>query len=247
MPSKIKTKNSNPYLNFTYKKKRVRVILDNVLIFRFIRNLHGRFWGLAGINFMIVGFTICFLIRPDLFRISTPISDFGNDVRTAPYFAGSVFFAAYGLWRWRNYLSRTWKRTMPITGLISVTIIGLYLVALMPISWEPWPYRIHIIGLTLAGVSMLATVVLDGLLTKAKANRHVVKWRLIRFISVVLIVLGGWLTLGSTKILEWYQVSLLGECLMLAGYALWIGLKTYEGEGNRTILARTLKRIVLID
>src|SRR5687767_7465523 len=120
-------------VSFTYKKRHIQVLLDKVLIFRFVKNLHGRFWGVAGIIVMVAGFTICFLIRPDLIDISTALSDFGTDIRTAPYFAGSVFFAAYGLWRWRNYLYRNWKRSMPVTGLVTLTILGLYLVALMPV------------------------------------------------------------------------------------------------------------------
>lgn len=234
-------------LSFTFRRRRFRVLLDKVLIFRLVRNLHGRFWGLAGVNVMIIGFSVCFAIEPELLDISTEFSEFGNDVRTAPYFSGSVFFAAYGLWRWRNYVSRTWRRSMPITGLITLTILGLYLVALMPVSWKPWPNRIHMFGLALAGLSMLATVVLDELLTKPRLGSRTKLWRLVRWTSFAAIVSGGWFTLASSEILGWYDVSLLGEVLMLGGYALWIMMKTYLGEGNRTILARNLRKIVLID
>lgn len=196
---------------------------------------------------MLMGFTICFLIRPDLILISTAFSDFGTDIRTAPYFSGSVFFAAYGLWRWRNYLYRTWKRTMPVTGLITLTIFGLYLVALMPVGWRPIPYYIHMFGVILAGAAILATVVIDGLLTKSRQSKHAPWWRLVRFVSFTLIISGGLLTLGSADPFNWYNVSLLGESLLLAGYFLWIALKTYEGEGNTTVLARILKKVVFID
>jgi hypothetical protein len=232
-------------VSFTYQKHHIQVLLDKVLIFRFIKNLHGRFWGLGGISVMLAGFTICFIIRPDLVHISTPFSDFGNDIRTAPYFSGSVFFAAYGLWRWRNYLYRTWRRTLPVTGLITMTIIGLYLVALMPVSWRPVPYYIHMTGVIMAGLGMLATVVIDGLLTKSRRNdaNH---WRVVRLLSFVLIIAGSAMTLASADPFNWYEISLLGESLMLGGYFLWIALKTYEGEGNTTVLARIIKKLVLI-
>jgi len=234
-------------INFIFRKHRIHVIIDKVLFFRVIRRLHGRFWGLAGICLMIIGFTICFLIRPDLLRISTALSDFGNDTRTASFFAVSVFLGAFGLWRWRNYLAHTWKRTIPVTGLITITVLGLYMTALMPISWKPWPYRIHVIALAVAGISMVATVVLDGLLSKTRRSSNADAWRLLRFSSICLIVIGGWLTLGSSDLLGLYQVSLIGEAMMLAGYGLWIGVKTYQGEGNRSALSKLLKNIVLID
>jgi hypothetical protein len=242
-----KNKKQNRYLHITIRERRFRVLLDKVLIFRFIRGLHGRFWGVVGLSVMIFGFGVCFAIRPDMLRVSTAFSDFGNDVRTAPYFAGSVFVGAYGLWRWRNYLGRTLRRAMPIYGLITLTILGLYLVALMPISWQPWPRRIHIFGVSLAGLSMLATVVVDGLFSKTRRSHSVKRWRLIRFSSFLLIVGGGWLTLGSIRELGWYDVALLGESLMLAGYALWVSFKTYQGEGSDTVLAKLWQRIVTID
>lgn len=234
-------------LNLTVNRRRVRILLDKFLFLQFLRNLHGRFWGIAGICIMIIGFAICFMIRPDMLQASSAISDFGNDVRTAPYFSGSVFFAAYGMWRWQKYLSRTWKRAMPVTGLVTLTVIGLYLIALMPVSWSGWPYHIHMFGVLLAGCSMLATVVFDGLLTKIRPQKGDTSWRILRVIAITLIITGGWITFGSTKITGWYNISLIGESLLLAGYLLWIVQKTYLGEGNRTILAKIAKRIVLID
>ena len=158
--------------NFNFRKHRFQVLLDDVLIFRFFRHLHGRFWCLAGILVLLLGIVVCFAIRPDLLHYSTAISDFGLDVRTAPYFAGSVFFAAYGLWRWRNYLSRTLKRTRPILALITFTIIGLYMVALFPVSWYPWPYRIHFAGVIITGISIAATVIFDILLSKTRKKQN---------------------------------------------------------------------------
>lgn len=237
----------NKYWNFTYKKRHIHVLLDKILIFRFFRLLRDRFWGLETIIVLVGGFGVCFLIRPDLLKISTAFSDFGTDVRTAPYFAGSVFFAAYGLWRWRNYLSRTLKRPRPILGLVSLTIIGFYLVALMPISWEGWPHSLHLFGATLTGVSIVATVLADSLLVRTRKTLHAFRWRVVRGFSFLLTVSGGWLTYGSVDIVGWYRVSLLGEAMVLLGYAFWIITKTFSGEGSRTVLSRTLRKIVLVD
>jgi hypothetical protein len=245
MPTK-KQKAPVRSVSFTYKQRHIQVLLDKVLIFRLIKNLHGRFWGLAGILGMLAGFTVCMLIRRDMIHPSTAFSDFGSDIRTAPYFAGSVFFGAYGMWRWRNYLYRTWKRSMPVTGLITLTVLGLYLVALMPVSWWPIPHYIHIFGVGLAGISMTATVVVDGLLTKSR-GWFAPYWRFVRLLSFLLIVVGGVITAGSTDMLGWYNLALVGESLLISGYLLWIVLKTYEGEGNRTVLARILKKLIFID
>ncbi|HEY5668268.1 MAG TPA: hypothetical protein VIR03_03840 [Candidatus Saccharimonadales bacterium] len=239
-------KSSVRSLTFTFKQRRIEVLLDKVLIFRFIRNLHGRFWGLAGILVMIIGFTVCFLIRQDMIHPSTAFSDFGSDTRTAPYFAGSVFFGAYGMWRWRNYLARTWKRSMLVQGLITLTVLGLYLVALMPVSWRPIPHTIHMFGVSLAGISMLTAVVVDSLLTKPHDGR-VRLWRFTRFVSFVSIIVGGVMMAGSTEWLHWFNLSLVGESLVLWGYLVWIVFKTYAGEGNTTVLARILKKFVFID
>lgn len=237
-------KRRKKYVSLHYKRQTIRVLLDKVLIFRFFQKLHGRFWGITAISLMSLGFSVCFLIRPDLRDISTAFSDFGNDVRTAPYFAGSVFLGAYGLWRWRNYLARTWKRTMPVTGLVTLTIIGLYIVALVPLSWNS---RLHMGGMILTGLTMLATVVFDGLLSRPKRGASRLQKRLIRPVSFLTIVVGGWLTFGSAELIGWYNVALLGESLMLLGYLLWVSYKTYEGEGNRSELAKSLRKIILIN
>lgn len=235
------------YWKFVYKKRRFRVLLDKVMFLRFLRNIHGRFWGLTAILGLFIGFGICFAILPDMLKPSTALSEFGNDIRTAPYFSGTVFFAAYGLWRWRKYLSRTWKRTMPVTGLMLLTIFGLYLVALMPIGWKPVAYHIHLFGVSLAGASMLATVILDGMLSKTRRGTDSAYWRLWRLLSLVSIIIGGWLTFGSIELVGWYDVDLVGEGLMLLGYFIWIFVKTYRGEGGRTLLSKFLKDFVLIN
>ncbi len=235
------------YMTLTYGKRTVRFIADRVLIFRLMRNVHGRFWGLTGLFIMNFGYMICFLIRPDMLHISTALSDFGRDVRTAPYLAASLFFGAYGLWRWRNYLRRTLKHARPVTSLVTITVLGLYIAALMPIAWEPWPYRLHLVGVTISGVAIAATVVVDTLLTKVKRNRRYYLWRSLRLTSFLLIMVGGYFTLGSSQVIGWFSYTLIGEGLMITGYALWIIDKTYRGEGGRSQLSRILRKIVLID
>lgn len=234
-------------LQIQLRKYKITVILDKVLLFQFFRRLHGRFWGIVGVNTMIAILFVSYLLRPELLSNNQPISMLGTDVRTAPYFAGAMFFASYGLWRWRRYLVRTLKRPRPLTWLVMVTIFGLYVVALMPLSWYPVGYRAHMIGMTLVGLSILATVIIDSLLTRAHPSAGALWWRMVRLSSVVLIVIGGYLTLVSTRELGWLQASLPGEIMMITGYSLWIYLKTYQGEGKRTRLSRLLKKIVLVD
>lgn len=247
MKNMERTPNKPRTVHLAFRKHTVHVLLDKVLFLRFLRTLHGRFWGLAGITFMIAGLSVCFLIRPDWIRPETAFSDFGTDLRTAPYFSASVFAAAYGLWRWQGYVSRTWKRSMPVTGIMTITVIGLYLIALMPVSWEPVPFRLHMIGVFLAGISMLATVIFDGLLTTIRPKRSIMGWHLVRAASISSILIGGVVTMVSSPLLGWYNWSLIGETLMLGGYWLWIVQKTVIGEGNRSALSRSLKRIVLVD
>lgn len=231
---------------FSYGSRTISFIADKVLIFRMMRKLHGRFWGIAGLSLMLIGLTVCLMIRPDMIDWSTAYSDFGRDVRTAPYLAVSLFFGAYGLWRWRNYLRRTLKRARPVTSLVTLTVIGFYIAALMPVAWEPWPYRLHVFGVALAGLCMAATVVADSLLTRSRRNQPA-GWRLLRLMSFLIIVIGGYITFGSNSRIEWFQLSLLGELMMFLGYGLWVVDKTYRGEGARSRLSMLLSKIVLID
>lgn len=236
-----------PYRTFNFGRRTIRFIGDKVILFKVLRKLHGRFWGVASLLIMISLICICFLIRPDMLEVSVPISDFGRDVRTVPYFTAALFFGAYGLWRWRNYLRRTLRHSRPVTGLVTLTVIGLYIAALFPVAWEPWPYRIHMFGVILFGASMAATVVVDTLLTKTKKKKNVGLWRFFRLVSFLLIVVGGYITFGSAEVINWYELSLLGELMMLAGYAIWITDKTYRGEGSRSKLSKLFKGFVLVD
>lgn len=237
----------NKIFKFSYKRRKVSVILDKVLIFRLMRRLHGRFWGITGITLATFILYVCYLIRPDLLAPNAAISQFGTDVRTAPYFAAAMFIASYGLWRWRNYLMRTLKRKHPVSLFILMTILGLYMVALSPISWYPVGYRIHMAGMILAGIGIMATVIADDLLSKIHNTSHLALWRLTRAVSFILILVGGVLTFGSTSIIGWFDIVLIGELMMISGYAIWIYMKTYLGEGNRSQLSKILRRIVLVD
>lgn len=229
------------------RKYKITVILDKVLLFQFFRRLHGRFWGVVGVNGMILILVISYTLQPALLENNQPISMLGTDVRTAPYFAGAMFFASYGLWRWRRYLVRTLKRPRPLTWLVMVTIFGLYIVALMPLSWYPVGYNAHMFGMSLVVLSILATVIIDALLTRTHPSSTALWWRMVRLSSVILILVGGYLTLVSTQSLGWLQASLPGEIMIITGYSLWIYLKTYQGEGKRSRISRLLKRIVLVD
>lgn len=240
-----KPKRNNRY-HFTIRQRRFQVIADKVLFFKLLQNLHGRFWGIAAVWGMILGMTICFLIQPDKLLLSTAFSDFGNDVRTAPYFSGTMFFAAYGLWRWRNYLTLNLKRSGVVLILVTCTIIGLYLVALMPVSWQPWPYRIHFFGVVLAGSSMAATVVADGVLTKTAHSKHENWNRIVRMLAVLIILIGGFLTFMSSTAIAKLHVALLGETLILAGYSIWVYVKTIQGEGSRSRLSKLLQKVIVI-
>jgi hypothetical protein len=246
MKTKSRRQKAKVY-RFSVGKRRFRVLADRVLFTRVLRGVHGRFWGLTAICIFTIGFSICYIIRPDLWRIDSAFSDFGTDIRTSPYYAGSVFFGAYGLWRWRNYLHKTWKRQMPVTLFLTLTIIGLYMTALMPSTWHPWPSRLHFIGIAVAFSSMVLTVVFDGILTRTSRDNNPSLWRTLRLLSFVLILGGGWLTFGSTNAVGWYEMALLGELMIWAGYGLWICFKTYQGEGPRSNLSRLLNRFVLID
>lgn len=235
------------FYSLRYGKRTLHLIKDKVIIFRLMRSLHGRFWGVAGLVIMTVLFTICFIVRPDMLVWQTALSDFGRDVRTAPYLAAALFFGAYGLWRWRNYLRRTLNRARPVTGLIGLTVTGLYIAALFPVAWETWPYRIHIFGVILFGASMAATVVIDTLLTRLKKRKRMLPWRILRLVSFLLILVGGYITFGSASVVGWFQLSLLGELMMFVGYGAWIIDKTYLGEGSRSKLSKLFGKIILID
>lgn len=234
------------YLNLNVRGHRINLLLDKVLFFKYLQRVHGRFWGIAALVGFGVGVTLCFMIEPNLRHVSTAFSDFGNDIRTAPYFAGALFFASYGLWRWRNYIDRTVNHRWLLSLLLTLTILSLYTIALMPTGWYTWPHRLHIAGVVLLGISTCCTVIFDTLLVKTKPGRHIQAWRFLRFTSFWLIIVGGAITLGSLRQINYFQLSGLGELLMLGGYGLWIIEKTYRGDGGRTTFSKFLRDFVTI-
>ena len=117
----------------------------------------------------------------------------------------------------------------------------------MPIAWGPLPHKIHIAGVVLLGSSIALTVVLDGLFSKTKPGKNIIFWKLLRFTSFWLIIVGGFITFGSSDQIHWFAYSGPGELLMLAGYALWIIEKTYHGDGGRTTLSKMVNNFILIE
>ena len=234
-------------LKLKLKSKKIVVVADRLLLLRAARRLHGRFWGIVGLFGLTTGLVICFLITPELFEPSTAFSDFSKDIRTAPYFAGSIFFGAYGLWRWRNYVSRTFKRPNLSVLLITTTIIGLYIVALMPVAWGDRAYAVHIFGFVLAGASMALTVFADLLLRKTRKSKKRRQWQLIRIASILFIVAGGAITALSTEKNNILQAALIGESLILVGFGMWVFVKTYQGEGPRSRLSKVMSKVVIVE
>ncbi|MCA9348885.1 hypothetical protein KC878_01940 [Candidatus Saccharibacteria bacterium] len=232
----------------TLHSKRIVIVIDKILLLRAAKKLHGRFWGITGLLGIVIGFTACFLIEPSFLKLNSAFSDFSRDTRTAPYFAGSIFLGAYGLWRWRNYLARTFKKPGVIVSLISLTILGLYVVALLPLAWgNGRAYHLHMYGFSLVGLSMALTVFADTLLRKTKKSRNIRKWQVIRFFSLACILVGGVITALSTEINNILGLALVGESLILFGYGIWVITKTYQGEGPSSRLSQILNRVIVVE
>ena len=94
---------------FKIKSKKIQLVADKLLLLKLFKKLNGRFWGIYGLLMFVVFMAICFIILPEYRDVSTAFSDFGTDIRTAPFFTAGLFFAGYGLWRWRNYLAKSSK------------------------------------------------------------------------------------------------------------------------------------------
>ncbi|MEM6997909.1 MAG: hypothetical protein AAF413_03280 [Patescibacteria group bacterium] len=234
-------------INLKVRSRQIRVIADKLLFIELLKNLEGRLWGIAAITGLPIGFAICFAIRPDLLAWDTAFSDFGRDVRTAPYFSGAIFYGAYALWRWRGYLERTSKIRGLATLFVTMTIFGLYMVALFPVSWEPIASTLHYVGFGIAAMSMLFTVSFDFLLRRSHDPSNHRLWQLIRILSMVGIVAGVYVTAQSELFDDTFDMALLGEIMILLSYSLWVWLKTYHPEGEPTMLSKTLAKIVRIE
>jgi ATP/ADP translocase len=85
------------------------------------------------------------------------------------------------------------------------------------------------------------------LLSKTRKNQNAYRTKIVKMTSFVLIIVGGWLTFGSSEAIGWFHVSLAGEIMMLVGYAIWIAIKTYQGEDPRSALSKQLNKIVFVD
>lgn len=233
---------------FRLRSRNIQIILDKFLLLKLAKRLNGRFWGIYGLLGLGVSLLLCFNIRQDLQVWSTAFSDFGGDIRTAPYFTAGIFVSAYGLWRWRNYLTSSSKRPGIITMLITFTILGLYMVAFMPIGWNNTIETLHYAGFTLVGISMALTVLADTLLRKIRKSKRTRQWQLVRISSLLFIVTGLVITALSTARFNMVlDVALIGELLMFYGYGLWVVTKTYQGEGARSSFSRLLAKVVIID
>lgn len=230
------------------RSRKIQVIADRVLLLRLMRRLHGRFWGIFGLVMLELGLLVCFILRPELRSFSTAFSDFGTDVQTAPFFIGGVFAGAYGLWRWRNYVSRTFKNPGMITLLITLIIIGLYMIAFMPIGINETVDRLHYLGFTLAGLGMAATVIVDLILRKAKKGKGFRKWQIVRLLSLGMILIGITISFLSADRFDFkMDISLVGESLLLIGFGTWVLTKTYQGEGARSNVSKLLNKVLIIE
>lgn len=233
--------------NLKLRSKQVRVIADKLLFIELLKNLEGRLWGLAAVYGISIGFALCFVIQPEMLAWSTAFSDFGRDERTAPYFAGAIFYGAFALWKWRGYLERTSQIRGISTLFVTMTILGFYTVALMPVSWEPVASTLHYIGFAVAAVSMLLTVSFDFLLRKTHDPNNHRLWQLIRILSMLGIVAGVVITAQSELFDDDFDMALLGELLILFSYSTWVLIKTYRPEGEQSAISKTLAKIVTIE
>ncbi len=232
---------------FKLKSKKIQVVADKVLLLRMMRRLHGRFWGIFGLIMLELGLLVCFLIRPELRSLSTAFSDFGTDIQTAPFFIGGVFAAAYGMWRWRNYVSRTFKNPGIITLLITLIIIGLYMIVFMPVGINDTIDRMHYLGFAIAGAGMALTVLVDLILRKTRKGKHYRKWQVLRLISLGFIIIGLTITLLSAERFDFdMDISLVGESMLLVGFGMWVMIKTYQGEGARSNISKMINKVLII-
>lgn len=237
--------------NFKFKirSKKIQVVLDKILLIKLMRKLNGRFWGVFGLLVLDSMLLLCFYIQPELQSISTAFSDFGTYAKTAPYFTVGLLAGAYGLWRWRNYLSKASTRPGLVTLFLSFIIFGLYVVALTPLGINETVDTLHYIGFAFAGAGMIMTVTADTFLTRVKKNRrNKTAWQLYRFLNILLIIFGMTVTmLSADRFGDPLQLSLLGETLILVGFSNWVIDRTYQGEGVQSGFSKALDKVLIIN
>ncbi len=230
------------------KSRKIQVVLDKILLARLFKRLHGRFWGIYGLLVLNIGLMVCFLIKPELWRPETAFSEFSKYSNTAPYYMAGMFAAAFGLWKWRNYLTRTLKNTALITLLITLIVAGLYLIAFMPLGWNEAAEKLHYFGVALVGVSISLTVMADIVLLKTRKKKHFRLWQFFRISSFLIIVSGLVVTaLSANRFGKKLDIALIGEYLMLFGFGLWVILKTYLGEGKRSAISKLVNKVIIFE
>ena len=118
----------------------------------------------------------------------------------------------------------------------------------MPLGWTHRVTEIHYTGFLIAGISMMGTVIVDMLLYKTLDNKYKRHWQALRLVSVLLILTGLVVTsLSSTALNEFLKLGLVGEISILAGYTLWVFIKTYQGDCPDSVLSGLLNKIADID
>ena len=232
---------------FTFKTKKIQVVLDKILLLRLMRKLNGRFWGIYGLLGLYLSLALCFWLTPELRDLSTAFSDFGTTVETSVYFSAGLFVAAYGLWRWRIYLTKSSKNPELITFAITLIILGLYMVAFLPLNISDTTDFLHYLGFAIVGAGMVFTVVVDSLLRRTRKSSKQPWWKFVRGVSLLLIVAGFVITLlSSERMSTILEVALVGESMILIGFSTWLLARTYQGEGVQTGFSRALNRVISV-
>lgn len=239
--------NSKKY-KFKIKSRKIQLVADKLLLFKLFKKLNGRFWGIYGVLIFSIFMLISFVILPSSRDVSTALSDFGTDIRTAPLFTAALFFAGYGLWKWRNYLAKSSKSPGLVALSITGIIFGLYMVAFLPVGVNDTVERFHYFGFGLAGFFMITTVFLDLLLRKTKKGKAQRKWQFIRIFSLFLIISGAIVTiLSADRFGPIINYALVGEGLILLGFATWVMARTYQPEGLQSGFSKVLNKIMIIE
>lgn len=233
---------------FKLKSKKIQLVADKILLFKLFKKLNGRFWGVYGVVIFSIFMLISFVILPDSRNVSTALSDFGTDIRTAPLFTAALFFAGYGLWKWRNYLAASSKTPSLVTLSITGIIVGLYMIAFLPVGVNDTVEMLHYFGFGIAGFFMVVSVLVDLLLRKTKKGKSQRKWQIIRIASLVLIISGVVVTfLSADRFGSLLTHALIGEGLILLGFATWVIARTYQPEGLQSGFSKVLNKIIIVE
>ena len=231
----------------TLRSKHIVVVADKFLLLKLFKKLNGRFWGLYGLFFMTAMLMLCFYLTPELVDLSTAFSDFALTAKTAPYFTIGLFVGAYGLWRWRNYLQTSSEHPEFMSLSITAIIVGLYMVAFLPLDINDTVDTLHYYGFALVGLGMIATVLFDLFMRKVRKSKHKLWWQSIRVFCLILIVAGLVVTfLSADRFGPIIDYSLVGELLIAAGFSMWVFARTYQGEGVESGFSKTLSKVLII-